>query len=280
MIQAQVRIENGIYHGSEDRPSAFDLVIPAHFNGKLVVFVHGYKGFKDWGAWNMVQFEFLYHGFGFAKFNLSHNGGTADQPVDFPDLEAFSRNTYSKEIDDIHFFLDHLNGLELPDHTLHLIGHSRGGGDVLIAASEREDVRSVTTWAGISTISGRLPHGEALENWKQNGVRFEKNSRTNQDMPVRFDLVEDVLHNAARLNIEKACRKLSVPRLVLHGECDEAVALSEGRDLANWLHVPLIEIPGANHTFGAVHPWTSFELPEHLEMAVTLTRNFIGDLNP
>jgi uncharacterized protein len=276
MIDAQVRIENGIYHGSGNRPSAFDLVIPSKFNGKLVVFVHGYKGFKDWGAWNLVQFEFLYHGFGFAKLNLTHNGGTADQPIDFPDLEAFSRNTYSKEIDDIHFFLEHLNALELPGHTLHLIGHSRGGGDVLIAASEREDVHSVTTWAGISTIIDRMPIGEALENWRQNGVQYEKNTRTGQNMPVGFQLYEDVHLHSSRFNIEAACSKLTIPRLVIHGEKDEAVSILEGQHLANWLHVPLIEIPHGNHTFGAVHPWEGFELPEQLGLVVQLTREFVG----
>ena len=275
MIEAQFRIENGVYVGSDERHSAFDLVIPTDFNGQLVVFVHGYKGFKDWGAWNMVQFEFLFHGFGFAKFNLSHNGGTAVQPIDFPDLEAFEKNTYSKEVDDIHLFLDHLKTLELPSYHLHLIGHSRGGGDVLIASSEREDVVSVTTWAGISTISGRMPVDAILDEWKEKGVRYEKNARTGQNMPIGIGLYEDVVKNSARLDIERACRKLTIPRLVIHGEKDEAVGIAEGHLLANWLGVPLLEIPKANHTFGSSHPWIQFVLPEELERVVEITRNFL-----
>ena len=55
----------------------------------LIIFCHGYKGFKDWGAWNLMAEAFAKIGFCFIKFNFSHNGGTIEQPIDFPDLEAF-----------------------------------------------------------------------------------------------------------------------------------------------------------------------------------------------
>jgi len=52
----------------------------------IVIFCHGYKGFKDWGAWDLVAKSFANAGFFFLKFNFSHNGGTVEQPMDFPDL--------------------------------------------------------------------------------------------------------------------------------------------------------------------------------------------------
>ncbi|RZV60365.1 MAG: alpha/beta hydrolase, partial [Flavobacteriaceae bacterium] len=42
----------------------------------LVIFCHGYKGFKDWGAWDLVANAFMEAGCFFVKFNFSHNGGT------------------------------------------------------------------------------------------------------------------------------------------------------------------------------------------------------------
>ena len=36
----------------------------------LVIFCHGYKGYKDWGAWNLVADEFVKKGFSFVKFNF------------------------------------------------------------------------------------------------------------------------------------------------------------------------------------------------------------------
>lgn len=272
-----LRLENALYSGSNDRKSLFDLLIPDNFNGKLIVFIHGYKGFKDWGAWNLVEFHFVDKGFGFAKLNLSHNGGTSTEAKDFPDLAAFGRNTYSKEIDDIRLFLDHLETLEIPNFSTHLIGHSRGGGDVILTAAEDERICSFATWAAISTIAGRMPQGDALRQWKDKGVRYEKNSRTGQEMPVYYSLYEDVVQHADRLNIEKACAKIHVPRLIIHGTNDEAVSLNEGKQLAMWLNTPLIEIPSANHTFGSKHPWDVFQLPEDLKMVVDLTIRFFDE---
>src|SRR5210317_1950113 len=70
-------------------------------NLPIVIFCHGYKGFKDWGAWNLMAKAFAEAGFFFVKFNFSYNGGTVEQPIDFPDLEAFGNNNYTKELDDL-----------------------------------------------------------------------------------------------------------------------------------------------------------------------------------
>jgi pimeloyl-ACP methyl ester carboxylesterase len=274
----EIRIENELYVGSNGRKSFFDLHIPENFNGKLVVFVHGYKGFKDWGAWNLVDFEFTYNGYGFAKFNLSHNGGNHIYAKDFPDLDAFSKNTYTKEVDDIRFFLNHLASLNLPDCSIHLIGHSRGGGVGIIAASEDTRIASICTWSAICDIEKRMPTGEKLEAWKANGVRYELNARTLQEMPIAYTIYEDFLQRKERLNIRLACEKLHIPKLVIHGTSDEAVDISEGKQLASWLKVPLFEIPGANHTFGAVHPFNEYKLPSDLKTVVKLSMDFIGGI--
>ena len=73
-----------------------------------MIFCHGYKGFKDWGAWNLVSEQFLNKGYAFCKFNFSLNGGTIEEPIDFPDLDAFGKNTYSQEVIDIGRVLDHV----------------------------------------------------------------------------------------------------------------------------------------------------------------------------
>ena len=78
----------------------------------LVVFSHGYKGFKDWGPWDLVGKEFAKHNFVFVKFNFSHNGGTLNNPIDFPDLKAFGNNNYTHELDDIDRVLNFLHLLK------------------------------------------------------------------------------------------------------------------------------------------------------------------------
>jgi hypothetical protein len=66
-----IQITNGIYTGSAGRKSLFDLQDTSDWNKRLVIFVNGFMGFKDWGAWHLVQSYFVSHGFAFAKFNLT-----------------------------------------------------------------------------------------------------------------------------------------------------------------------------------------------------------------
>ena len=86
-----LNLNNKIYVGAAERQSLYDLEIPEIWNGKVVVFVHGYMGFKDWGAWHLMMKHFVNEGFAFVKYNVSHNGGTIENPIDFPDLGAFQR---------------------------------------------------------------------------------------------------------------------------------------------------------------------------------------------
>ena len=94
-----IKLQNIQIKGKHGLPILLDLnYIQTNTEKPLVVFCHGYKGFKDWGPWNLVAKNFADAGFVFAKFNFSHNGGTVEQPIDFPDLEAFGQNNFIKEL--------------------------------------------------------------------------------------------------------------------------------------------------------------------------------------
>ena len=175
-------LRNAIYIGSKKRASLYDLTIPENFQGDLILFIHGYKGFKDWGAWNLMEQAFVEQGFGFCKFNLSHNGGTTENGIDFPDLEAFANNTYSKEKKDVQAILTELQKQVKPMSRIHLMGHSRGGGIALLNGAD-ERVTSVITLAAISSVAARFADEKMVAAWKETGVRYVKNERTKQDMP-------------------------------------------------------------------------------------------------
>lgn len=269
-----MHITNGIYHGALDRQSLFDLEIPEHWNGTLIIFVHGFMGFKDWGAWSLVQDYFTNHKFGFAKFNLSHNGGSTQQGIDFPDELAFAQNTYSKEIEDISLFRKHIQTLIQPRQT-YLIGHSRGGGDVILHA-QTAHVDKIALWASISDIGSRFPEGAELAEWKKNGVRTITNSRTKQALSQQYSLYEDFKLHEKQLNIEKAIKQNIQPICVIHGSNDSSVPLAEGQALAQWSGTALITIEGADHVFGAKHPWEESSLPSPLLVACEATLDFFN----
>jgi len=269
------RITNGIYEGAGGRESLYDLLQPEDWQGDLILFVHGFMGFKDWGAWNLAAAYFAQQGFAFAKLNLSHNGGTVDNPLDFPDLQAFSNNTYSKEVEDLSLFRKHLS-TKIHAKRVYLIGHSRGGAAVILNARD-EYVDKIVLWASICDIGRRLPEGPALENWKNQGYRTVLNGRTRQELPQQYTLYEDFHKNASQLNIEVAVTSMSTPMLVIHGDQDRSVELTEGESLAAWSQTKLVVIPGADHVFGASHPWTKDELPQDLLKVCAKTCEFIKE---
>jgi uncharacterized protein len=267
------------FKGAQQRLSLMDLQIPALPYHHLVLFVHGYKGFKDWGAWSLAQEFFVANGIGFAKINLSHNGGTIDNPIDFPDLIAFGQNRYTYEIQDIAAAIDTLSEcIPLNGVSLWLIGHSRGGGDVVLSA-HHPMVKGIITWAGIADIASRFPKGEALHKWRETGVRFVENSRTQQNMPHYYSFYEDWENNQDRLNIRQHASRLSKAALHIHGTNDQSVHFEEAKELASWTNGTLHLIPEASHTFGASHPWRAEHLPKDLELVCKLSIDFIKNFN-
>ena len=99
--------KNEVLKAQEKKPIVYDVYFePSSKPKPVVVFAHGYKGFKDWGAWELVAESFAKAGFFFLKFNFSHNGGTIEDPIDFPDLNAFATNNYSIELNDLNRVVD------------------------------------------------------------------------------------------------------------------------------------------------------------------------------
>lgn len=267
-------MKNLIYQGANQRKALYDLEIPSNFNQHILVFAHGFMGFKDWGAWHLVQDFFTSKGFGFLKYNISHNGTDLQNPTEFVDIEAFGKNCYSYELADLKAITQLLKDT-YPNAKYSLIGHSRSGGIALLS-SPWHFFDHIISWAGISTILDRFPTGEQITQWKKDGVRYIKNGRTHQDMPLNYSQYEDAILHQKELDIQSICKKSSTPTLLIHGSNDDAVPLSEGKNLALWLGVDLIELDGANHTFGATHPWDSDKLPKDLAKACEYTLTYIS----
>ena len=222
-----------------------------------VLLVHGFKGFKDY-AFLPPFAERLAKG-GFAAITVSVSGSGVDEAGDFTRLDRFRKNTYSIELDDLHVVVRALLAGELdlaPPTSLGVVGHSRGGGMALLLAREVPAVRAVATWAGIGVA--RRHTDRELAMWRKLGTIEILHQRLRIRLPLDFDVAEDCLaHEHGRLDIPAASRALARPWLQVHGTADGTVTFEEAERLAAdagtgheslWLE-------GADHTFGAVHPW-------------------------
>lgn len=158
--------KNLIFTGANGRSSLMDICITTTASKGIVVFAHGYKGYKDWGAWKQMENYFLANEWSFCKFNFSHNGGTTTQPIDFPDLAAFADNRYSYELEDLHAVIHHINNLIEEKPPIYLVGHSRGGGMVLLLANHPQ-VKAIATLAAVADFEERFITGDKLIDWKK-----------------------------------------------------------------------------------------------------------------
>ena len=265
-----------------NKPIVTDLFYNKNNNKKpVVIFCHGYKGYKDWGAWNIAAEEFANSNLFFVKFNFSHNGGTLENPIDFPDLEAFGQNNFTIELNDledvIRWILEDTElSNEIDKNDITLIGHSRGGGIVSIKASENEKISNVITWAGVSDYGARFPTGDILTGWEKADVSYIENSRTKQQMPHYFQFYTNFKENEDRLTIKKAIAKLNIPQLIIHGEKDEVVSLKEAENIHQWNpKSELVIIEKMNHPLGCSQPWENDEMPIHLNEVVKHSINFV-----
>ncbi|MCF6294716.1 MAG: alpha/beta fold hydrolase [Flavobacteriaceae bacterium] len=274
---------NIIIEGKHNKPILVDVFYVTDRSPKpIVIFCHGYKGFKDWGAWNIMARAFAEAGFCFIKFNFSYNGGTAEQPIDFPDLEAFGNNNYTKELDDLESVINWV--CENPDinkeadvNNITLFGHSRGGGIVSIKAEEDSRIKTIITLAGVSDFKVRFnENSNEFKTWKQKGVKFVENGRTKQQMPHYFQFYQDFIANENRLTIKRAVSNLKIPHLIIHGSDDTSVSVEEAKTLHKWNpNSKLKIIEGANHVFGTSHPWEKDNLSEELQKAIDISIDFL-----
>lgn len=274
---------NIILEGKHTRPILTDVYIKEESKkSPVVLFCHGYKGFKDWGYWDLVAREFASNGFCFIKFNFSHNGGTLEQPIDFPDLEAFALNNFSIELDDVNSVINWITSSEnefsktIDTSNITLIGHSRGGGITTIKASEDDRITNLITWASVSDFKARFADEKARAYWKSQGVIHVENSRTKQQLPHYYQFYEDFIENEERFTIKTSAEKIKIPFLIIHGTNDPTVDLKEAKALHTWNpNSELLVIEEADHVFGGKHPWEEKKLPQHMKQVVKASLEFI-----
>ena len=247
----------------------------------LVVICHGFKGFRRWGFFPLLARELARRGHAAISFDFSHNGVGADG-VDFSALELFREATHTRDVDEIRMVLDSVTRGPLfphPPRAIGLLGHSRGGGEAILATAEDSRVDALVTWAAISRVQRWSE--EQIATWERGEAVEIRNARTGQIMPIGPRYWRDLVENRERLDILSAAASIHAPWLIIHGEEDETVPASEARQLHDAARhgAELRLVEGAGHTFGATHPL--HETPAALGTVMdATTRWFAEHLSP
>jgi pimeloyl-ACP methyl ester carboxylesterase len=250
---------------TEGLPIRGNLDVPANARA-LVVAIHGFKGFKDWGFFPWLAHFLTEERFAVCRFNMSRSG-VGESLDTFEHLDLFADDTFTTQLADLRMVVDHAQ--KRADLPTFLFGHSRGGGVALLGAHAVPQLHGVVTWNSIAHADRW--DDETKKRWRRDGRLEVENSRTKQMMPMSTRMLDDVaLHD-----IVGAASRLTVPLLAIHGGSDESVPPSETEELAaaasDAVHVV---IRSATHTMNAVHPMG--EVPRALDLAAAVTCRFLA----
>jgi alpha-beta hydrolase superfamily lysophospholipase len=253
----------------EGLPIRGNFDVPQHPRA-LVVVVHGFKGFKDWGFFPFVAETLCNHGFAVCRFNMSRSG-IGENPDTFDRLDLFAGDTYSIQLADLRRVVAFAQS-RVPKLPTFLLGHSRGGGVALLGAQDVPRLAGVVTWSAISHAN-RWDDATVAQ-WRRDGWLDVINARTKQNMRMSTAILDDYDAHAARLDVLAAAERLRAPLLVIHGNSDESVPASEAIEIATRARdASLMTIANASHTYNAIHPLVT--VPLALSTATHVTSHFV-----
>jgi pimeloyl-ACP methyl ester carboxylesterase len=232
-------------------------VLQGHRADAAVVLIHGFKGFRTFGFFPNLARAAAVRGYAAVTFDFSRNG--IDEHGEFTRLQLFAEQTHTRNVEEIRRVLDALSSgalLDRPTRRIGLLGHSRGGGEAVLAAAEDPRVDALVTWASIADIGARWTPEQVGTFQAGETVEIE-NARTKQMMPVGLAYWHDWQANRERLDVRAAAARLTIPWLIVHGDADTSVPVDEARQLfdAAGNTAELLIVEGGDHGFGGKHPY-------------------------
>lgn len=241
----------------------------------IIIIVHGFKGFKDWGFFPHTAEHLARKGFITISINFSLNGYKPNTDI-VVSPENFARNTISREVSEVISLIKgirtgnlHSCLLAYMHNPLYMLGHSRGGGITILVTSQSDEIQKAVVWNSVATFD-RFTERQK-QKWRDEGGFQVENARTGQNLILGLPYLNDITDHAKELSVTAAISTINKPFLIVHGEQDLTVPLREAHKLREFSseHTRLCIIPRTGHTFGAVHPFQGSTPALNEALAVT-----------
>ncbi|MGV6814219.1 MAG: alpha/beta hydrolase family protein [Phycisphaerales bacterium] len=221
-----------------------------------VILAHGFKGYKDYGFIPVLAHDLCDAGMIVHRFNFSTSGMTNEIDT-FARPDLFALDTWNRQVEDVVRIVQAVHDGELAGGGLpiYLIGHSRGGATVLLAAGRHADELNI---AGVITISAvdrcaRLSKEEQHE-LLERGYTITQSARTKQDLKINSTWLSEQLDDPEAHDVLLQASRMTCPACILHGQCDDAVDLRAGVAIAKACSTPMITLKEGNHVLNMPNP--------------------------
>jgi uncharacterized protein len=285
MSYSSISKQSGSIPSSENLPIYYDLYAPVTTEGSIfpvILFLHGFKGFKDWGAFPDACEELARAGYAVIAFNFSLNG-VGENMLEFDEPELFERQTLSQDLKDVGSVIEAIkdksissNKIILNTDQMGIIGHSRGGHTAVVAAAEYSDIHCMVTWNTVADYNSRWSK-EMISDWNKKGYTEIKNSRTGQVLKLGKVVYDDAIQHADRLMAIRRIQELHIPSMFIGAKDDESVPFLETEKLfrkspADDKEIRLIK--DAGHTFNVSHPFEEDDFPPQFSEVLDFTEGW------
>ncbi|GAV78494.1 Abhydrolase_5 domain-containing protein [Cephalotus follicularis] len=206
----------------------------------LVILCHGFRSTKEDDTMVNLAVALQNEGISAFRFDFAGNGESEG---------SFEYGNYWREADDLRSVIKHFCGANRVISAI--IGHSKGGGVVLLYASKYHDVRTVVNVSGRYDLKGGIEDRlgkDCMKKIKDYGFIDIKNKTGSIEYRVTeksmIDRLNTDMHEAC-LKIAKECRVLTV-----HGSADKVIPVEDALEFAkiipnHQLHI----VEGADHGY-------------------------------
>ncbi len=231
----------------------------------VAIIAHGFLGYKDYGMFPALARFLCERGFVAHRFNYSHSGMTRRiETFERPDL--FERDTWMKHQEDLDRIVEAIERGDLPGGSLGngrllLLGHSRGGVDVLLCAGRRFERGMRPLPGGVVTIAAPsktcMWDDQTKRRVLDQGFAEVRSNRTGQTLRIDAAWLREQLEHPHAHDVLAHVRRIACPILVIHGEDDPTVPVLCAQEIAEAAgeRARLVIIPGADHVLCTPNPF-------------------------
>ena len=249
------------FPGSDECPIRGSTHLPDGDARGVVVIVHGYMGFKDYGMFPWLAARMCEQGLIVHRVNLAHSG--MDHGQGQVNDDAFRRGTWSSAVLDILRVVGAVQQGVLAGQGLGLVllGHSRGGSSCLLTAGRHGRDELMQMVCGVISLSApsslRRFSEEALAQLGRGEVFELASSRTGQTLHVDPIWLYEQDNDPDAHDLQARVGEIIVPVLVIHGAEDPTVSPSDAVSLASanparvWVHI----VEHGDHVFNTPNPF-------------------------